>query len=414
MGIVFQEVVQPDTTYEFTNPISLNTLFDIHNDTPYNLGVSFGKDTGIAQAQHYLSPQTVAQSVPAPGTNKAFSVRTQATFGGTVYLYTQTPMGGTTNYASAPAQTITVVSFAPGDTPQAVTSLNRMQNVGNGLQTTVTSTQNTLSNDGAAASTIVIESTEVNSTGSNVSIDNSGNAFIAEYVSSVYQKLLQTIAGATIGVILGASNRAVQIIGDLFFKGTLGVTTAGDVLDATSTSNTYLKVRGASGNIILQANGSQILLVDSTGSIGVASARDIIDTSSSTATYFKGRGTNANAILQAQGTGKAYLISGGLNSLYADGNNGVTFLANAPINASTSIATFGKVNFNTGGIKDLNTFTGTGSGTFNHGLSGTPTDCWVTCSVNGSTQTVGAANFTSTQVTITVGAGLAWRATAYR
>jgi len=204
-------------------------------------------------------------------------------------------------------------------------SLTRTTITGNpsGVTTTVTSTQSTLTNDGGAAATSIVEATQATSTGSNVSITNSGNAYIAEYVTSVYQKIFQVIAGATTGIILGATNRAVQIVGDLFFKGTLGVVVAGDILDGGSTGTTYIKVRGAAGSIILQANGVQIMQIDSTGSIGIISPRDLIDVGAGAQTYFKGRGTNAAVIIQAQGTGQAQLQSGGGTTLAADGANGV-------------------------------------------------------------------------------------------
>jgi|GEM_PF-3894187 len=293
-------------------------------------------------------------------------------------------------------------------------SLTRTTITGNpsGVTTTVTSTQNTIVNDGAAAATSIVEATQATSTGSNVSITNSGNAYIAEYVTSVYQKIFQVIAGATIGIILGATNRAVQIVGDLFFKGTLGVVVVGDILDGGSTGTTYIKVRGAAGSIILQANGVQMMQIDSTGSIGIVSARDLIDVGTGVQTYFKGRGTNAGAILQAQGTGKTTLVSGGQNSIVCDGANGTAFLGGTTI-GNTGIGTFSKVNFTTGSITEWKTFSGTGNATFLHGFAGTPADAWATTSAAASTQTVGVT-FTSTQITVTTGAGLAWRVTAYR
>ncbi len=288
-------------------------------------------------------------------------------------------------------------------------SLTRTTITGNpsGVATTVTSTQTQLVNDGAVAATTLVESTQASSTGSNVFVTNSGNAYLAEYVASVYQKIFQVVAGATVGIILGATNRAVQVVGDLFFKGTLGVVVAGDILDGGSTGATYLKVRALGGPIVFHAGNVQIAQLDSTG-IGIAASHDLVDVSSSTVTYFKAKGTNAGATLQAQGTGSVTLQSGGLNSIVCGGTNGTFNYGNLTMQNA------GKINLNVGGIKDLSTFSGTGNGTFNHGLSGVPVDCWVTTSASSSTQTVGCTTFTATQVTITTGAGLAWRATAYR
>lgn len=57
-------------------------------------------------------------------------------------------------------------------------------------------------------------------------------------------------------------------------------------------------------------------------------------------------------------------------------------------------------------------FSGTGDGVFSHGLGVTPEWVGLTDSASGSTQTVGAASYTSTQVTISTGAGHAWKGVA--
>lgn len=127
--------------------------------------------------------------------------------------------------------------------------------------------------------------------------------------------------------------------------------------------------------------------------------------------------TLVNGLLKSSNT---RLDISGLDTFIFSGTAGN--LIRCQVNPGTDILTVGSggvscpngVNFNVGRIKDFNTFSGTGSGSFAHGLSGVPADCWVTTSAPGSTQTVGATGFTATNVTITVGSGLAWRATAYR
>jgi hypothetical protein len=65
-------------------------------------------------------------------------------------------------------------------------------------------------------------------------------------------------------------------------------------------------------------------------------------------------------------------------------------------------------------------FSGTGSGTFNHGLkrkgAGIVPDIIVAnpCATASSSQTIGFANFTTTQCLVTTGAGLSWQALAIK
>src|SRR5487761_67121 len=152
--IVFQEIVTGNQKYSFSNQPNL-TVFDMHNDSPYNMGVSFGNDTGIGNADYYTSPHSILIGIgpTGKGQRSVGGVR----WSGTVYLYTQTPMGGgTTNLASAPAQQITVIGYATGYNPTGTTSLNRMNNVANPVNT-VGGSANSLQNDNNIAGTVIME-----------------------------------------------------------------------------------------------------------------------------------------------------------------------------------------------------------------------------------------------------------------
>lgn len=152
--IVFQEIVTGNQKYSFSNQPNL-TVFDMHNDSPYNMGVSFGNDTGIGNADYYTSPHSILIGIgpTGKGQRSVGGVR----WSGTVYLYTQTPMGGgTTNLASAPAQQITVIGYATGYNPTGTTSLNRMNNVANPVNT-VGGSASALQNDNNIAGTVIME-----------------------------------------------------------------------------------------------------------------------------------------------------------------------------------------------------------------------------------------------------------------
>jgi hypothetical protein len=83
-------------------------------------------------------------------------------------------------------------------------------------------------------------------------------------------------------------------------------------------------------------------------------------------------------------------------------SSGLTLIGDAPIN------------FSNGFLHSIGSFSGTGNGTFNHNAGGTPYNVQATCKLSGSTQTMGAAAYSSTQVTINTGSGLAWTALAFR
>ncbi len=80
----------------------------------------------------------------------------------------------------------------------------------------------------------------------------------------------------------------------------------------------------------------------------------------------------------------------------------------------TQLSASNGINYNIGRIKELNVFTGTGSGTFSHGLGGAPAFCVAICNIGGSSQTMGVGNYTATTVEVTAGAGLGWIGFAFR
>lgn len=138
MPVLFQQVVAADSKYTFTNDPSC-TVWDIHNDNPYNMGISLGRDTGILNADYYASPHSILYGVVAPGSNK-YTIG-GVKFTGTIYLYTQTPLSAaTTDLSSAPASSITVIGYPNGSNPSSSTSLNRMSTIAKAINTNPGST----------------------------------------------------------------------------------------------------------------------------------------------------------------------------------------------------------------------------------------------------------------------------------
>lgn len=156
MPVLFQKVITGDTKYTFTNDPSC-TVFDVHNDNPFNCGVSFGRDTGILNADYYASPGSILYGIVPPGSDKRTVGGVK--FSGTIYLYTQTPIGGgVTDLTKAPALSITVIGYPSGSNPSGTTSMNRATNIMNPVDTTLTVPTH-IANDGNAINTPIVEAT---------------------------------------------------------------------------------------------------------------------------------------------------------------------------------------------------------------------------------------------------------------
>jgi hypothetical protein len=174
--IIAQQIVAPDEKYVFSLTSSFAS-YDVHNDSPFNVAISFGTDTGFIGADYYLSPHTILYGAMA---DQGGSYVVSGRSAGQIYLYTQTPLGGgVTDPSTAPALQVSIVGYAAGHAPQSTIAMNRWQNIGNTVNSNVTTTQNTLVNDGSAPGTTIIESTPAGGTTSTVKFDNNGNANLA-------------------------------------------------------------------------------------------------------------------------------------------------------------------------------------------------------------------------------------------
>jgi len=230
------------------------------------------------------------------------------------------------------------------------------------VQATSSVTQaNTLVNDGNAPGTLFIESTPSDAASSTVRVDNSGNVTIKGDNAGTLTTLLQILAGASPSVILGALTALVTVVNNLTVGG--DVTATDYLLSGPALVANYAKIGSDPGGDINfdLPNGTRRLQINSTipsivASTGVRITADRFD-----------------------------LTGGG-----------------------------GQYNLNQGSLSRLSIFTGGGSGVFNHGLGAVPMFVVITTTAAGSSQTVGASNFTATQVTVTVGAALAWTGLAIR
>lgn len=256
------------------------------------------------------------------------------------------------------------------------------------------STVTTLVNDGSSVGTQVIEMTPAGAASSTVSILNDGTVVIKGDVATVLTTLLQLIPGAAAAassVKLGDAARTVEILGKLLVDGTTELKGATTVdAGGLNVSAGGIGVIGASsldsGSILTDGNGNFTAL----GNLLFTSAKLLIQQGGST--VFDA--TNTHDIIinapNAGGTGAVKFSKGGVDTGVKIDNNGVNWPNG---------------NF----LPNISFFTGSGSGTYNHTFGGSPFwVCPIVDVVGSATQ--GYDTVTSTQVHVTLGAVLAFKA----
>jgi hypothetical protein len=332
------------------------------------------------------------------------------------------------NTSSNPISTVIVEVYEKeesllGTFPAA---LIRNVNIGSTVQT-VSGAASSIQNSGIAPLTNWLSVQPSDAGSPTWTGDNSGNLSVNSDNAGTLVTLLQLIAGASPAVKLAAAAVLTEVLGNMKVDGTLESVGAA-TLDST------LAVTGAStftGDVTCNGGGNGLSVKNKTsldnGLITTDSAGNLVVAGSLTAGSIVG---NLAAVTLLGG---ANLPAGRLG-VAADGDrldaNGTTsFLKGASsisfqVPNGTSRASVdsgginllsGNISLLTGSISRVSKFTGTGSGTFNHGLGTTPDIILCNpCSAGSSSQTIGFAGLTSSQCTVTTGAGLAWQALAIK
>lgn len=201
-----------------------------------------------------------------PSTVDFFAIPQGVSWSGNVQI---DPVANLNNVSTWPGSYVQIDTVGSNEQVSGIypLSLPRNTNVGNTVQTAMV---NSLQNDGNPANTQVIETTQSGSSGSNGYMDNSGNFYIAQYISGVYNKLLQTISNAATCVKLGVINKTVEVLGNLLIDqnivvtgGKIGIVAAGDLFDASNGTDIYIKAPAAGGRVFFIANGNVIGAVSS-------------------------------------------------------------------------------------------------------------------------------------------------------
>lgn len=202
-----QQTVAGGQKYTFQSPDNSFIIFDAHNDSPYNMGLSFGRDTGIGGCDYYTSPHGVLFGISPIDVSKR-SVAGARWTGGIIYVYTEVPVGGggSTNLASAPASSVTIVGYAQGYQPQGQVALNRMQTTANTVATTGNMASTSVQNDNNPASTEWAEATQSGGPASNVLGTVDGNFQLNQWDGTTKKNLFHTIPNA------GAGNSSMDLL----------------------------------------------------------------------------------------------------------------------------------------------------------------------------------------------------------
>lgn len=277
-----------------------------------------------------------------------------------------------------PGAILIVIYFTKGEMPVGTWPVTIPTSVVQG-SSTVTVAQS-IQNNGNSPTTPIITAQPSDVTGVNptVLMDNSGNTSISSDNEGVLTTLLQLIAGASPAVKLAAASVLTEALGNMKVDGTFE-SVGSAIFDGSITlpNNTPLNIKDSLGT------AKNILEVDTSNNVNIQTSEN----------------GGVVQIVDAGGNIIAAFVDSNTNQTQVDGAN--------------ASATFGRVFFSIGGFKAINSGSAL-SGTINHGLSGTPTAVLCVCNSSGSSATVGAYSYTSSQFGMTIGASLNGRWVAYR
>ena len=268
-----------------------------------------------------------------------------------------------------PVSTLMIAYYAPGEPiPQTSTLGNSPVGIGGSVQT---SSVQTLSNEGNAAGTLVIDIGDT-------AISQLVKFFTDHFAISVDQ------SGVAHTVLKGNTTGNPLQLGQ-----------AGDISEVLGQLTVDQLLTAALG-IAISASGLSVLGGTVTDTLRVTGATEVDGNINS----------GANDIVLNAATGHTVTIQvNGVNILKIDG-------ANAALQGAFGFAlgSGGVYRFRNGGtMQAISNFSGSGSGTYNHNFGSAPFDVIPIVDVAGSA-TQGFDSVTSTQVHVTLGAALSFRA----
>lgn len=351
--IVDQSIITGETYYD-VNPEKSLVTFDVQNDSPYNVGVSLTGEVGFMNCEYHCPAEGLIAGMTPQGLQFAIGGET---FGGTIWVYTQVPLGGTIP-TNPPASQITIMGYPQGGAPSSTSSMSRLTNTGNAVSTNV-SGASLLQNDGNPVSTPIIETTVSGQSTSNITATNDGALNWRALIAGVMIEAIQIALTGNL-IQIAAAGQNTEIVGNAIVDGLL----------------TALASINLTGNLNLE-NGSETGVVYN----------------DATHLSFTPPTTGGFQFNKAGGSGNG-------QSIFFDEVNGLSITSALPLKFA---------HYAGESISAIKNFSGTGSGTFSHGLGIQPTTSFTQTNVTGGgSQTMGASSYGASTVVITAGAGLAW------
>lgn len=361
--------------------------FVLANESAYTITVSF-PGTASSATLHALTIDNIAAP---PGYN------------GNILL---SPIAVLANAQSAPSAIVIIDIYGSNEKPAGTypVALSRLSNVGNPINTNVSTIQTSLINDGAAGGTTIIESTPAGKPQA-VLMDNNGNLTLGDTTN--YGASL-TVNGSThLASTFTAKLDTFDQVRVHSSDVTLDNAHSIRAIDTAATSQLLLALSNTNKTILSGMN--QFLEIrDQSGAVQFSF--DVINNVLQTPNGgFSIKGTSLAAILTSSLVNTS--INGSNSSIMQAGGN------NIAIALVNGFSLFQRLNLpGVGSLFSTSTFTGNGSATVSHGLAAIPDFVAISCTAAGSSATFGynPATATATLVTITAGAAVAWKAIAYK
>ena len=309
----------------------------------------------------------------------------------------------------APVSQLLAVFYEPGEAvPDAPVLGNSPIGIGGSVTTSATSA---LKQDGSGPATSLIEATPSDQAASSWAMNNDGSGFIKVLSANVLRVFLQAVRGDA------AATKAILTLGD---AGDLSILTFYGLLHLINSDGGAIQSDGA-GNWI---TALKTVLAGGAGGVTHADFKQTVAAGATAGEY---------AIV---------ILHDGSLDIFDVTNNGTIMSGSKNVWQifATLTATLAKINSDAGAITSdgagtlsvtgpgglvlrnssgqnchgLTRFSGTGSGTFSHGATATPTHFNVIDVTASSSMTVGAAGATGTTVVITNGVtGHSWDAQAF-
>jgi hypothetical protein len=277
-----------------------------------------------------------------------------------------------------------------------------------------------LINTGNVPATNVVSMNSTGATGETWTVSNDGLWYIATTIAAALVQALKINETDPI-LQLAQAGHETEVLGtlkvDQLLTAAAGIAATGGVTTDTLTTSGAATIGDgltvSAGGLTVDAGGinvtglTHVKALTATGAATLSGGETVTGGASIDTLELSGLLSLAQsgATIQAIATppNDTLVLSNSTNAVLKilTGTNGVDLLT-------------GSYNFPVGSLSGVSPFSGVGNGTFNHGLGVMP-DYFLTlpCNVSSSSQTIGLANTTTSQVIVTTSAGLGWNAVAY-